>query len=69
LSLLSSAAPPLTGIALDDTVKTILLTISATDTAALTFLAGVYDLELVSGSGVVTQILKGNITVDTEVTR
>lgn len=69
LSLTTSAAPPLTGIALDNTLKTITLLISATDTAALTFLSGVYDLELVSPTGVVTQLLAGIVTVTDEVTR
>lgn len=57
------------GIALDDTAKTITLTITATATAALTFTEGVYDLELVSGGGVVTKILHGAVTVTQEVTR
>lgn len=56
-------------IVLDDLLKTITLTISAVDTAAITWKAGVYDLELVSGSGVVTQLLSGNIIVTEEVTR
>ena len=30
---------------------------------------GVYDLELISGTGVVTRLLKGTITIDREVTR
>lgn len=55
-------------IALDATNKTITLTLSATDTAAYTFKKGVYDLEMVSGGGVVTAILSGNITVVPEVT-
>lgn len=55
-------------IALDDTAKTITLTISATDTALIDWASGVYDLELVSGTGVVTQLLKGNVTVEDEVT-
>ena len=40
----------------DDVAKTITLTISATDTAALTAKRGVADLELVSLSGVVTKL-------------
>lgn len=65
--LISLVSP--TDIALDDTAKTITITISAVATAALDFLTGVYDLELVSGTGVVTQLLKGNVTVEEEVTR
>ena len=56
-------------IAIDNTAKTITLTISAVDTAAITFAAGVFDLELVSPSGVVTQLLKGNIVVEEEITK
>lgn len=69
VSLVSGVAAPLSGITLDNTLKTITLFISATDTAALTFLTGVYDLELVSPTGVVTQLLSGNVTVTDEVTR
>lgn len=70
-----SADPPLinlvspTDIVIDNTAKTITITITATATAALTFASGVYDLELVSGSGVVTKLLKGSVTVEDEVTR
>lgn len=58
-----------TDIVLDDTNHTITITISATDTAAYTFTDAVYDLELVSASGVVTRLLEGNVTVLSEVTR
>jgi hypothetical protein len=58
-----------TDIVLDDTAKTITVTISAADTAAYDFTTGVYDLELVSSGGVVTQLLAGNVTVGSEVTR
>lgn len=44
------------------------LTLTAAETAALTWLRGVYDLELVSGT-IVTRILEGAITVSPEVTR
>ena len=53
-------------IVLNDTTKTITLNISATDTAALTFETGTYDLELVSAGGVVTPLLVGTITVTFE---
>lgn len=56
-------------IAIDNTAKTITLTISATDTAALTFTSGVYSLELVSGSGEVVEILYGTVTLVKEITR
>lgn len=45
------------------------LLISATTTAALTPDLYVYDLELVSNTGVVDRILEGNFKVSAEVTR
>jgi tRNA threonylcarbamoyladenosine modification (KEOPS) complex Pcc1 subunit len=56
-------------IALGGAAGTITLTISATDTAALTAGRGVYDLELVSGSGIVTRLLQGVCTISRNVTR
>lgn len=56
------------GIALDDALKTITLTVTATATAALAWTKGVYDLELVSASGVVTAVLSGAVTVQPEIT-
>jgi hypothetical protein len=55
-------------IVVDDTAKTITLAIDATDTAAITFKRGVYDLELESPAGVVTALMFGNVTVTNEVT-
>lgn len=55
-------------ITLNDTLKTITLSITATDTAALTFTQGVYDLEFQDATGVVTGILYGAVTVTDEVT-
>lgn len=55
-------------IVLNTTLHTITLTISATDTAAFTWKKGVYDLELVSASGVVTALLTGAAYVTKEVT-
>lgn len=60
------------GILLDNVLKTITMTISATATAAITWTAAVYDgLELVSPGpdGVVTRLLKGAVSVDEEGTR
>jgi len=51
---------PLTGL--------VSLLISATDTAALTWSKGVYDLELVSGGGFVTRLLQGAVNVSANVT-
>ena len=48
---------------------TITLSISATDTAALAAGRYVYDLELVSGGGLVTRVMEGVVTVSAEVTR
>lgn len=56
-------------ITIDDTAKTITLLIAATDTDDLSFTTAVYDLEMVSSGGVVTQLLKGDVTLVTEVTR
>ncbi len=45
------------------------ITISAVDTAAMDFDVGVYDLELVSGSGEVMRVVQGKVTLSREVTR
>jgi hypothetical protein len=47
----------------------ITLTISAADTANLVPDIYVYDLELVSGGGVVDRLIEGNFVVKPEVTR
>jgi hypothetical protein len=57
------------GVVLDNTLKTITIFMSATDTAALTFSTAVYSLELVSSGGIVTQLITGNMTLVQEVTR
>jgi hypothetical protein len=58
------------GIVVDPTAHTIVITISATDTAALLWTKGVYELELVSNGtpAVVTSLLMGKVTVSKEVT-
>lgn len=56
------------GIVIDNTTKTIQLTISATDTAAFTFQTAVYSIELVNGS-VVTPFAGGTMMLVKEVTR
>lgn len=56
-------------IILDNVAKTITLKVSATDTAALTVPQAVYNLELVSASGIVTSLIAGNIQLLKEVTR
>jgi hypothetical protein len=45
------------------------VTISLSATAAITWLTGVYDLELASPGGVVTRLIEGSVTVSQEVTR
>lgn len=45
------------------------LALTATETAALNWKQGVYDIELVSPGGAVTRVLKGTIVIDPEVTR
>lgn len=62
---LTSAA----GITLSDGTQgyNIAIAMTATETAALTFLRDVYDLELVSGS-TVTRLLEGSVTLRKEAT-
>lgn len=55
-------------IVLDAVARTITLILTATETAALLFPKGVYDLELVSPTGFVTAVLSGAVTVSKEVT-
>ena len=57
------------GIVINNTAKTITVTISATITAAFTFNSAVYSLELVSGGGQVTPFVSGNLALVKEVTR
>jgi len=56
-------------ITLGGTAGTITLTLSATDTAAITQSSLAYDLELVSAGGVVTRLVEGQIVLTPEVTR
>ena len=57
------------GIALGGSAGTITLTLSAAATALLNAGRYVYDLELISGSGIVRRLIEGTITVSAEVTR
>jgi hypothetical protein len=57
------------GITLGGTAGTIVLTMSAAATAVLNFDVAAYDMEIVSGGGVVTRLLGGNVTLCKEVTR
>ncbi len=56
------------GITIDAAAYTISLFISASATAALSWVKGVYDLEMVSSGGIVTGLLTGKISVVKEVT-
>jgi hypothetical protein len=56
-------------IVLGGSAGTITMTIAATDTAALTAGRAVYDLELVSGGGIVTRLIQGVCTISRNVTR
>lgn len=55
-------------IAIDNTAKTITLTIAATATDDFTWSKGVYELEMVSPADVVTSLISGAVTVAKEVT-
>lgn len=57
------------GVVLSNAAKTITLAITATATALLTFTKAVYDLEIIDGSGIVTRLLSGTVTLSKEVTR
>jgi hypothetical protein len=57
------------GITLGDDAGTIELYISDTDTADITWISGVYDLEVVLVNGDVRRLLYGTVAVTPEVTR
>ena len=57
------------GITLGGADGTIDLLVSAANTSGFTFGHAVYDLELISASGVVTRLLSGTVVVSKEVTR
>lgn len=56
------------GIVFDNNLKTITITMTAEQTAALTFNSAVYDLEFIS-EGTVTRFAEGSLTLQQEVTR
>lgn len=55
-------------LTVDNALKTVGIEVGATDTAALAWKKGYYDLEMVSSGGKVTKLLSGTITVTDEVT-
>lgn len=57
------------GIVLGGAAGTIAVTAAATATDDLSVKTAVYDLELVSGGGVVTRLIEGCVTITPEVTR
>ena len=57
------------GLTLGGAAGTIIITLTATQTAALIAGNYVYDLELVSSAGVVTRLVQGTLAVSAEVTR
>lgn len=56
------------GIIIDDTLKTITITIPASATTLYTFKSAVYSMELISGDTVIP-LISGNITLGVEITR
>lgn len=67
-TLLALDSALLGGIALDNTTKTIVITVNADDTAAITWLRGVYDAEIQFADGTVLPLAYGSVTVVDEVT-
>lgn len=67
LTVLTSGAPD-NRIVIDAAGKTTTLTITATDTASFAWTKGIYDLELVSPTGIVTKLYRGGIFVRKEAT-
>ena len=57
------------GIVLGGSSGTVQLSIAATATSAITIDKGVWDLEMVDGTGKVTRLLEGSVTFKPEVTR
>lgn len=57
------------GIVLDQTLKTIMIQISASTTEQFDFETAVYSVELVSSTNIVTPFLTGNLVLVREVTR
>jgi hypothetical protein len=55
-------------ITVDDDNKQVVVHVPAEDTTALDFVYGQYDLELVSGDGIVYRVIQGTAFLDREVT-
>lgn len=68
-TILDLTTDPGGGITLGGSEGVITITVDAADTAALNFTSAVYDLELLSPTGVVTRLMEGKVTLKKEVTR
>lgn len=68
-TIFSLTSSPAAGITLGGAAGTITITLTATETAAITADTAYYDIELEDGSGVVTRLLQGEIEFSKEVTR
>ena len=64
-----SLSSPSNGIVITGATGLITITITDTQTAALSANAFVYDLEITSASNVKTRLIQGSVTVSPEVTR
>jgi hypothetical protein len=62
----SAGAGPVynSGIILGTTNGQITIYITATDTLAISWVTGVYDLDLVSPTGFITRVVQGNVSVN-----
>ena len=68
-SAIFNLSSPSSGLTIDTSNRIITMTINAATTATYTFSTALWDLEVVSGSSVVTRILEGTVTNSLEVTR
>ena len=68
-AVMSSLTTENGGISLGGSAGTISLSLTASATSLLIGQSGVYDIELVSGEGVVYRLLEGVVTLSNEVTR
>lgn len=67
--LLDLTSSPAAGLAVDGAAGTVTVVLTDEQTAALTWTAAVYDLEVESAGGEVTRVVQGTIKVSPEVTR
>jgi hypothetical protein len=67
--LFEATSGPDGGIVIDPVAGSIVVEISAVDTAAIHWRRGVYDLEIEAPDGFVTRLVQGAVSVSPEVTR